>query len=256
MSAVIQSFSHYPAWPVPQDVPTFDDGGSPCPYLPGRKSRLRVIVAGQIDPDVYHNFMDSGFRRSGLIVYQPVCQGCRQCVPIRVLADQFRPSRSQRRCLTRNRDLQVRIDRPGPTDEKYALYTRYMREWHGEGPDNDSREGFERFLYQSPVDTIEWTYRDGTGRLLAVGIGDISARSLSSVYFFFDPEESRRGLGTFGALRELDYCRDLSTPLYYLGYWINGCRTMKYKAHFRPCEVLYTDGIWRPLNIAADVHHA
>ena len=33
---------------------------------------------------------------------------------------------------------------------------------------------------------------------------------------------------------------------YYLGYWVAGCGAMEYKATFRPCELLGTDGLWRP----------
>jgi arginine-tRNA-protein transferase len=81
--------------------------------------------------------------------------------------------------------------------------------------------------------------------LLAVGICDMSPLSLSSVYFYFDPSESRRGLGTFGALREIAFTRQHQIPHYYLGYYVSGCGAMEYKAPFRPNEILCTDGIWR-----------
>ncbi len=79
-------------------------------------------------------------------------------------------------------------------------------------------------------------------------------QSLSSVYFYHDPEEHRRGLGTFGGLYEIESARALDIPHYYLGYWIAGCNTMQYKANFRPCEVLHPDGVWRELS-ADDAGH-
>jgi len=82
--------------------------------------------------------------------------------------------------------------------------------------------------------------------LLAVGICDVCEQSLSSVYFFFDPAHSERGLGTFGALYEIATATRLGIPHYYLGYWIRDCRQMRYKTSFRPCELLGTDGTWRP----------
>ena len=33
-------------------------------------------------------------------------------------------------------------------------------------------------------------------------------------------------------------------PHYYLGYWVEGARTMEYKADYRPHEVL-RDGVWK-----------
>lgn len=198
-------------------------------------------------PELYHGFMNAGFRRSGRLVYQPVCEGCRACVPIRVPVERFRPSKSQRRCCRRNEDVTVSVQEPAATDEKYDLYRRYATQWHGKAEADETREGFEEFLYESPVDTIEFIHRDPAGKLIAVGLCDLSPASLSSVYFYFDPAEAKRGLGTFGAVYEIETARRLGIPHYYLGYWITGCGAMEYKASYRPAEVLHPDGVWREL---------
>jgi arginine-tRNA-protein transferase len=167
---------------------------------------------------------------------------------LRVPVERFRPGKSQRRCWRRNQDLSVAVDLAKCSDEKWALYARYESQRHGEPPGKNSvedREAFEHFLYRSPVDTIECTYRDRSGRLLAVGICDICGQSLSSVYFFFDPGCARRGLGIFGVMWELDFARRQNIAQYYLGFWINGCRKMQYKADFRPYQILCADGQWR-----------
>ena len=72
-------------------------------------------------------------------------------------------------------------------------------------------------------------------------------QSLSSVYFYFDPEQAGRRLGTFSALWEIEWAREMNIPHYYLGYWVAGCGAMEYKASFRPCEALGTDGVWREM---------
>jgi arginine-tRNA-protein transferase len=223
-------------------------GEHPCAYLPGRVSESRALWAERMAPAVYHKFMDAGFRRSGKLLYQPVCRGCRACVSIRVPVDQFRPSKSQRRCRRRNEDLAVTVGEPVATDEKYDLYRRYVVDRHHRPAEEEDRGTFERFLYDSPVDTLEFGYRDTSGRLLAVGLCDVSPRSLSSVYFYFDPDESRRGVGTFGALYEIETAARLGVPHYYLGYWVDGCAAMEYKADFRPAEVLHPDGVWRRMD--------
>jgi leucyl-tRNA---protein transferase len=209
---------------------------------------MRALWAGRMPPALYHGFMDTGFRRSGRLVYQPVCDGCHACVPIRVPVGRFRPSKSQRRSCRRNEDLAVTVREPEATDEKFGLYRRYATQWHGKSEADETREAFEQFLYDSPVDTIEFTYRDAAaGRLVAVGLCDVSPASLSSVYFYFDPAEAKRGLGTFGAVYEIETARRLGIPYYYLGYWITGCGAMEYKASYRPAEVLGADGVWRGL---------
>lgn len=243
MSAPLsQTFSHFPHLPPPVNVRLTVLGNSPCPYLPGRQSKIRAFAASEIDPGIYHRFMDAGFRRSGKMVYQPICHGCRECRQIRVPVDAFSPSKSQRRAWRRNADLLVAIGPPTPSAEKFALYSRYHTRWHG--GERTGQAEWVSFLYDSPVQSLEFTYRDGE-RLIAVGICDVSAESLSSVYFYFDPDVAARSLGTHSALYEIDWARKLSIPYYQLGYWVRDCAAMTYKASFRPAEVLGMDGQWR-----------
>jgi arginine-tRNA-protein transferase len=156
----------------------------------------------------------------------------------------FQPSKSQRRCRKRNEDLVVSIAAPEPTAEKFDLYAQYQAQWH-EKAEPETYIEFVNFLYRSPVDTLEFSYRNGSGKLVGVGICDICRKSLSSVYFFFDPAESRRGLGTFGALCEIEYAARQEIDYFYLGFWIKESPKMGYKADFRPYELLQPDGVWR-----------
>jgi arginine-tRNA-protein transferase len=229
--------------PPPIDVRLVTTDEHPCAYLPGQVARNRALLAGRLGGSVYQAFMDAGFRRSGRMVYQPTCPACRACVAIRVPVSAFEPSKSQRRCARRNEDLSITSGDPRPTDEKYDLFRRYVLARHGDAM--AERETFDSFLYESPVDTIEFTYRTRAGTLLAVGICDVSPASLSTVYFYFDPSEAKRGLGTFGAVREIAFARDTGIPHYYLGFWVRGCGAMEYKQQFQPSEFLHPDGAWR-----------
>lgn len=215
---------------------------APCPYLPGRRAVYEYAIPGALAPEKYQRLMDAGFRRSGDVVYRPVCEGCRECVPIRVAVQEFEPSRSQRRVRRRNVDVEMRIGPPVLTDEKHALFARYLREQH-DGSMSDRREDLEEFLYRSGTETLEMTYHVGS-RLVAVGIVDVCPISLSSVYFYFEPAESRRSLGILGGLFEIDECRRRGLPYWYLGYYIRDCRRMNYKACFRPHELLDSSGGW------------
>lgn len=243
-------FSHYPAPPpelleeshltlLPED---------PCPYLPGQRARMRAFATDRIHPMLYHWLMDRGFRRSGSIFYQPACRGCRQCVPLRVPVGTFRPSKSQRRAARRNQDLEISVCRLGELshpDELLALFSLHQQDWHGRRPDDVVSE-MDSLLETSPVDTWVFCYREPGGRLIAAGICDVCPLSLSSVYFFFDPAEASRSLGTFGALYEIGFASQHRIPYYYLGYWVEPCAAMNYKSRYRPHELLGTDGQWRP----------
>jgi arginine-tRNA-protein transferase len=245
----VQTYSHYPAIPAPdfirRSLRVLPE--HPCSYFPDRIARSRAFYAEELTPEQYQELMDAGFRRSGRVVYQPMCGDCRDCISIRVPAATFTPSKSQRRCWRRNQDLIVNIEPATADVEAFDLYTRYLRDWHGDANANGGdRESFESFLYDSPVQTMQMRYRDpNDGRLLAVGICDLCERSLSSVYFFHDPAEHRRGLGTYGAMMEIDLARRLHIAHYYLGFWIRGCAAMEYKSAFRPYQLLHTDGQWR-----------
>jgi arginine-tRNA-protein transferase len=233
----------YPAWSPPVAVRLVTVPEHPCAYLPQRTAQTRAFWADHLQPAVYEAFMDAGFRRSGKVIYQPTCRGCRACLPIRIPVGRFVPNKSQRRSLRRNADLTLAIAAPHATAEKYELYARYTHQWHA-AEEVPSWDQFLTFLYDSPVQTLEMCYRDGQGRLLGVGICDVGPRALSSVYFYFEPRQSSRSLGTYSALQEIDIARARRLPYYYLGYWVRGCRAMEYKANYHPHQVLQPDGRW------------
>jgi arginine-tRNA-protein transferase len=216
----------------------------PCPYLPDREARHQTLLASACPPGLYAGLLDLNFRRLGPLVYRPACDACTECRQLRVPVATFRPSRSQRRCVARNRDLAVATEAPRLTDEKADLYARYLVGRH-DGQMSGSREELEGFLYVSGVETVEVCYRS-EGRLVAVGIADVEPQSLSAVYCYFDPDLGACGLGTFNVLWLLGEAGRRRAAHLYLGYYVAGAPTMEYKAGYRPCELLRSDGTWEP----------
>jgi arginyl-tRNA--protein-N-Asp/Glu arginylyltransferase len=223
----------------------------PCPYLPGRSARHVTLVPTPLLPGLYLSLMDLNFRRSGPVFYRPDCVGCSACRMLRIPAAEFVPSRAQKRCAIRNRDIEVRVQIPTPSEKKRLLFERYLRARH-DGSMDASKDGFEEYLYRSPIESVEIEYRC-EGQLIGVGIADVEPRALSAVYCFFDPEEERRSPGVLNVLTLLEECRRRRLPYLYLGYWVEGSRTMHYKADYRPCELLRPDGSWerRPVSRSA-----
>ncbi|MCW8086900.1 arginyltransferase [Sabulicella glaciei] len=224
----------------------------PCPYLPGRTERKIVTELTGTDSEALHDRLSrAGFRRSHNIAYSPVCPGCRACVPIRVVAAEFEPNRTQRRIGRRNADLLARAVPARASAEQFALFQHYQQSRHGGG--DMAAMGFYDYramVEDTPITTGLVEFRDRNARLLGACLTDWLTDGLSAVYSFFAPEEERRSLGTFAVMWLVEEARRLGLPYVYLGYWVPESRKMAYKSAFRPAEVL-RQGNWRRLDEAA-----
>ena len=218
-----------------------------CSYLTSRKARSQVATPNHlITPELYGDLVQMGFRRSGAFAYRPYCDGCRQCIPLRIPVSEFQANRTQRRLTRRHQDRLIIQREPLQfRDEHYKLYQAYQSHRHaGGGMDQDSRDQYAQFLLQSRVSTELISFRQPDGELAMVSIVDRLPDGLSAVYTFYDPRDPSNSFGTYGILWQIAECQALELSYLYLGYWISESKKMAYKAGFKPSEMLL-NGHWQ-----------
>lgn len=214
---------------------------SDCSYLPGRPSRMEYRIANALSSECYERLLERGWRRFGRTLFRPRCPRCRECRSLRIVLSGFQPTKSQRRCLRRNQDVRVTVQRPTITNKHIQLYNDYhedmshRRGWPFRPTTRDTYQ--ESFVDGDFEFAREYLYWRGD-RLVGVGIVDVTDRVQSSVYFVHDPEWRDAGPGTYSVLQEIERGRSAGCDRLYMGYYIRDCDSMNYKNRFAPHEFL------------------
>jgi arginine-tRNA-protein transferase len=223
---------------------------APCPYLPGRSERkVFTELKGPHADQLNEALGRIGFRRSQTVAYRPSCLDCQACVSVRVMANKFVASGTQKRDLKRNSDLIVTECRPWATDEQFELLAKYLGQRHPDGGMSAMDElDYADMIEHTPVNSVVTEYREPgpngkPGRLVGACLTDRQGDGLSMIYSFYDPEcEGRVGLGNYIILDHIRRAAAEGLPYVYLGYWVEGSPRMQYKVRYRPLERLTREG--------------
>lgn len=223
---------------------------APCPYLPGRSERkVFTELKGPHADQLNEALGRIGFRRSQTVAYRPSCLDCQACVSVRVVANRFVASGTQKRDLKRNSDLIVTECRPWATDEQFELLAKYLGQRHPDGGMSAMDElDYADMIEHTPVNSVVTEYREPgpngkPGRLVGACLTDRQGDGLSMIYSFYDPDcEGRVGLGNYIILDHIRRAAAEGLPYVYLGYWVEGSPRMQYKVRYRPLERLTREG--------------
>ena len=212
-----------------------------CAYLPDKKTRMFYRYIPNATKELASALIKRGWRRFGNSYFHPICHGCRECKNIRIDVENFKPTKSQRRAIKKNRDTHVYIQSPSLTLEHVELYNRFHKfkakksgwKYH----EMDLQTYYEEFVVGAHDFGKEVLYIKN-GEIIGVDLIDILDDGISSIYFFYDPEYEKLSLGIYSLLVQIDLAKRLGLKWIYLGYWVDGCASFAYKTKFKPFEML------------------
>ena len=215
--------------------------------------KLFTALQGDNAQKLNDSLSKQGFRRSQNVLYRPSCSDCAACLSARINVSAFTATRSQRRTVKRNADIDRRAASPWATEDQYDLFRRYLDARHADGgmADMDVFE-YAAMIEETPIRSrvIEYYHRD-SNELIATCLTDMLDDGLSMVYSFYDPGHDRRSLGTWMILDHIDIAREAGLPYVYLGYWVPRSDKMGYKAQFSGLEI-YRRCTWEPFSQPED----
>ena len=204
-----------------------------CPYLPDKVFIQRYFVHNDLSEYEFDYLLSQGWRKFGYYFFKPECPECFGCTPVRVLAEEYSPSKSQKRVLRKNNVTDVFMAQNSFSEERYKIFEKHSEIRFNQ---KTTRKDFGYNFCISAVPSFVMEYKIAE-KLFGTGYIDSSSEGLSSVYFAFDPDYSFLSPGILSSIVEIYTAKNLGKKYYYLGYYVKNNKTMEYKLNFSPYEL-------------------
>ena len=213
----------------------------PCAYLDDRHEKIHYKIMHNISNKQLTNYIQHGWRRFGALIHRPICDGCNECQSIRINVNEFEFSKSVRRVINKNIDVEVFIDILRVDEERVNLYNKYhkfMEKKRGWEYKKLDQEAYHKSFLSSQVDGAYEVAYVLDNKLIGIDIIDVVEDGISSTYFVYDPELTKRALGNFSIYQNILIAKAKKLKWLYLGYYVKGCKSLEYKNKFKPYTVL------------------
>ena len=207
------------------------------------------FLEAQVTPTRLDVLFAAGWRHSGYQFYRYNCaiykNEIRAVIPLRIRLKNFVLSKSQRRILRKNSDVKTLIRPTIITSEAESMFRRHAARFK----ENPPASLFEYFFVSDPAvvpcETRELCVFEGS-ELIAISYIDLGQDSISGIYGMFEPTHSRRSLGIYTILKEIEFATESGKEFYYLGYSYEGPSFYDYKKQFIGTEAYDWNGRWEP----------
>jgi arginine-tRNA-protein transferase len=208
-----------------------------CSYLQDKTQFTHYKVIENCSSKECQELIERGYRRFGKMYFRPICASCQECQSIKIDAQNYKFSKSARRILKKAKDIKSYLQTPTMSQAhidlfaKYHLYMKEKKSWtyHETTPEH---------YYQSFVDghgdfgyEVLYFYE---GELIGVDLIDILEDGISSIYFYYDPDFASYSLGKLSLYNQIKYAINSQKKWVYLGYYVEQCPSLSYKAEYKP----------------------
>ena len=231
---------------IPQNPQFYVTAPQDCPYLDNQVERkLFTALYGINSKRLNNSLSKQGFRRSQNVLYRPSCANCTACMSARISSKEFKPSKSQKRIMSKNSDVVRVVNPPLATDAQFDLFKQYITARHPNGGMSDmDADDFTAMIEETNVESklIEYyAKKNGELELISFSLVDILDDGISMVYSVFNPDFKEKSLGTYMILDHNNLTLAMNLQYVYLGYWVQGSSKMDYKKRFSSLEVFTND---------------
>lgn len=215
-----------------------------CAYLDKKRMRMEYKFIQNCPATLNKKLIQRGWRRFGEYYSRPNCVDCNDCLSLRIDANNYRFSKSAKRTIRKNKKTRIIVQKPTTSHQHLHLYEKYHRYM-------EEKKGWKH--YSLTPNSYYKLYACGAmtfgreilyfvdDKLVGVDLVDFLEDGLSSIYFFYDPDYSHLSLGRFSMYQQIYIAQTNKLPWVYLGYYVEKCPSLKYKADYKPYEVLEED---------------
>jgi len=212
-----------------------------CSYIDNKEQTTHYKIIDNCSSYSSQELIERGYRRFGKMYFRPVCPTCQECQSIKIDVQNYTFSKSSSRVMKKAKDLKSYIQTPTLSQAHLDLFEKYhkfMRDKKGWKYNKTTPEHYYNSFINGHEDFgYEVLYFD-KDKLIGVDLIDILEDGISSIYFYYDPDYSKFSLGKLSLLMQIKFAKQSNKKWIYLGYYVEGCPSLDYKAEYKPFVTL------------------
>lgn len=228
----------------PSRIVEFSTLEAKCAYLDNKRMRMEYKFIENCPTLLNQKLIQRGWRRFGEYYSRPKCVECKDCLSLRVDALNYEFTKSARKTIRKNSATRILIQKPTLTRMHLNLYEKYhsfMEKKKGWKHYSLSPNSYHELYVCGAMEFGREILYFIDNKLVGVDLIDILSDGISSIYFFYDPEYAHLSLGRFSLYQQILIAQTNKLPWVYLGYYVEKCPSLSYKADYKPYEIMQNE---------------